>query len=131
MTGSFRSFEAFWPFYLHEHSHPQTRALHIAGTTIGLACLARALASVGDSDRKSKDSGPLPWLAAAAVAGYGPAWIAHFFLEGNRPATFEHPLWSFRADLRMSWLWATGGLDRELRKFGIVPGENRPRLTQG
>jgi hypothetical protein len=129
MTKRFRSFDEFWPFYLREHGHSETRTLHIAGTTIGLACLLRALAAVpGAADRDGRHSGPVPWLVAAAVAGYGPAWVSHFFLEGNRPATFEHPLWSLLGDLRMSWLWATGGLDPELRTAGI--GRN-PAIAGG
>ena len=103
------SFEAFWPVYLHEHSRPETRAFHVAGTVASLTCLAGAVNSL---TRRSEASA-LPWLAGALVAGYGPAWISHFFLEGNRPATFEHPVWSFRGDLRMTWQWLTGSLKPE------------------
>ena len=84
------SFEEFWPFYLGEHSKAATRALHFAGTAGGLL-LAAAAALLGR------------WglLAAAPVFAYGLAWIGHFFVEKNRPATFQHPLWSLRGDFRM------------------------------
>ncbi len=40
-----------------------------------------------------------PWvLFAIPVAGYGFAWVGHFFFEGNRPATFSHPFYSLAAD---------------------------------
>jgi hypothetical protein len=38
---------------------------------------------------------------AGVVFAYACAWAGHFGLEKNRPATFEYPLWSFAADLRM------------------------------
>ena len=37
----------------------------------------------------------------AVICGYAFAWVGHFFVEHNRPATFKYPLWSFAADLRM------------------------------
>lgn len=86
----FESFEEFWPFYVKEHSKKATRILHFVGTTAAMACVA------GGIFTKRR------WLLAVApVAGYGPAWISHFFIEKNRPASFKHPLWSLRADLVM------------------------------
>lgn len=86
----FRSFEEFWPFYVKEHQKKSTRLLHFLGTTGAMACVAGGLLT------KRR------WLLAVApVVGYGPAWVGHFFLEGNRPASFDYPLYSLRADLVM------------------------------
>ena len=103
------SFEAFWPYYLGEHTRPATRALRLFGTWAGLAALGWAVAV-----------GPL-WIALMApVFGYGTAWLSHMALERNRPATFVYPLWSLRADLRMARLAAMGRLGAELRRLGLA-----------
>ena len=91
-----QTFEAFWTFYLSQHQNPVNRALHFGGTTGALFCLALALL------------GRRPLLLLAPLLGYGPAWAGHFLLERNRPATFEQPLWSLRADLRMWWRTVQG-----------------------
>jgi len=86
----FKTFDEFWDFYVKEHSKPSTRILHFVGTTAAMACLAGGLLT------KRR------WLLAVApVVGYGPAWVSHFFIEGNKPATFKYPLWSLRADFVM------------------------------
>jgi hypothetical protein len=41
------------------------------------------------------------FLLYAAIAGYGFAWIGHFFVEHNKPATFKYPLWSLIGDYKM------------------------------
>lgn len=44
------------------------------------------------------------------------AWFSHFTIEGNRPATFGHPFWSFRGDLKMlAMMWR--GRDAELDRI--------------
>jgi hypothetical protein len=53
-------------------------------------------------------------LLVAPVCGYGPAWIAHFFVERNRPATFNHPLWSLAADFVMLGKMIVGTMDDEV-----------------
>lgn len=66
-------------------------------------------------------SGRSAWLLAIPLAGYGLAWIAHFRVERNRPATFSYPLWSLAADFRMWWLWLTRRLGPELERAGVCP----------
>ena len=108
MSEGFKTFADFWIYYLNEHAKPMTRALHFAGTGAGLLLFLLGLMS-GNS-----------WLLLAAlVCGYGPAWVGHFFIEKNRPATFRHPLWSLIADFRMFLFFITGRLGAELRRHGI------------
>ena len=55
--------------------------------------------------------------AVVSLVGYGAAWVGHFFVEHNRPATFQHPLWSFRGDYKMLALMLTGRLHAELARL--------------
>ncbi|HEX8097383.1 MAG TPA: DUF962 domain-containing protein [Pyrinomonadaceae bacterium] len=103
MKREFGSFDEFWPYYVAEHSKPATRALHALGTTAGMACAAALLAS-----------GRWKLLPLAFVPGYAAAWAGHFFVEHNRPATFEHPLWSLMADYKMVALMLSGGMEEEV-----------------
>jgi hypothetical protein len=99
----FQSFAEFWPYYVREHSHPGTRLLHWFGTAAG-AVLLVAAAWTGRW-----------WLAILApLVGYGMAWIGHFVIEHNRPATFTYPLWSFQGDLKMWALMLTGRMQAEV-----------------
>jgi hypothetical protein len=109
------SYGEFWRFYLREHANPTTRLWHIAGTGAASAFLAGAVITES-----------FELLAAAFVAGYGPAWLAHALVEKNRPATFTYPLWSLKSDLRMAAAWISGSLDRELEKAG-VPNPKKPQ----
>ena len=101
-------FEEFWLFYLREHANPKTLALHYAGTCIAVIGIAACVVS-----------GKLWFLLAVPIAGYGPAWIAHFFIEKNQPATFRYPLWSIASDLRMAFAWVTGQIDADLARAGV------------
>ncbi|HZX42731.1 MAG TPA: DUF962 domain-containing protein [Myxococcaceae bacterium] len=103
-----QSFAEFWPYYLREHRQPGTRTLHLVGTTLSLLLLVGAVVS-----------GRAALLLAALLAGYGFAWVGHFAVEHNRPATFRYPLWSLAADWRMWALALSGRLAPELRRAGV------------
>ena len=97
------TFEQFWDFYVGAHRKKSTRVLHFIGTTTAMACVAGGLLT------KRR------WLLLAApIAGYGPAWIGHFFAEKNKPASFEYPLWSLRADFVMWWKTLRGEMQAEV-----------------
>lgn len=104
----YATFEEFWPFYLGEHRDPLNRRMHFVGTTCALATLATAVTTLNPT-----------LLLFAPLFGYGFAWIGHFIVEKNRPATFTYPAWSLRGDFRMYFLMATGSLGPHLERAGI------------
>lgn len=100
------AFQEFWPFYVRQHSKAWTRRFHFAGTLGGLALVVAAVA------------GNRPYLLIwAPVVAYGLAWISHYFIENNRPATFTYPWWSLRGDFKMFGLMLTGKMNAEVRRF--------------
>jgi hypothetical protein len=105
MAEPIASYAEFWPHYLRAHRDKRTRAAHYFGTLSGLALLIAAAIT-----------GEWRLLVAAPVAGYACAWLGHGVFEGNRPATFGHPLWSLYSDFRMLALWGTGRLPFELER---------------
>jgi hypothetical protein len=100
------SFDEFWPQYVHAHRDPVNRALHYVGTTAALGAVATAAVTLNPA-----------WLLVAPVVGYGPAWVGHFVFEKNKPATFEHPLWSLRGDLKMYSLALRGKMTAEVERI--------------
>ncbi|KVI03348.1 Protein of unknown function DUF962 [Cynara cardunculus var. scolymus] len=104
---NFRSMEEFWLFYMNQHSKPATRRWHFAGTLSSLLCLIYALV--------------FNWwfLFCVPLFGYGMAWYSHFYVEGNIPATFGHPIWSLLCDWRMFGLMLTGQMDREIKRLAV------------
>nr|WP_275658918.1 DUF962 domain-containing protein [Shewanella sp. Isolate11] len=77
-----------------EHSDPRCRALHYIGSISVLIIIGFSLLFQNAT-----------WLLLTPIAGYGFAWLGHGIFEHNRPATFEHPLYSFMADWLMLAQW--------------------------
>jgi hypothetical protein len=101
----FKTFDEFWPHYVAEHSKAATRTLHAIGTTTAVACAAALIAG-----RKWR------LLPLALIPGYGAAWISHFFIENNKPATFDYPFWSLIADYKMVGMMIAGKIDEEVER---------------
>ena len=117
MSERIATFEEFWPFYVGEHRSPLGRGLHYVGSIAAPLTLVALIASGA-------------WLAlpAVLVAGYGPAWFAHFVVEKNRPATFTYPRWSLVADYKMLGLALRGRMaDEVTRLYGSPhPSKDAP-----
>ena len=116
-----QTFSEFWAFYVGEHRHPTNRFLHYIGTSVGLSCLV--LAPILQ----------IWWLLAVApVIGYGHAWFGHFAIEGNKPASFAYPGWSFMGDITMLSYALTGRMNREVeRLYGSThPADDAPCLVE-
>lgn len=83
----FKSFSEFYPYYLSEHADPVNRRLHFFGTLLTIIvvlCVIITQVWIG--------------LILVPILGYGFAWIGHYFVEKNKPATFTYPLYSLMGD---------------------------------
>lgn len=91
--------------YVRAHSEKTTRLMHCMGTLLGWGILVAAIVKR-----------EWWWIALALVLPYALAWISHFFVEHNRPATFEHPLWSWLADQKMVGMMLVGRMEQEVKR---------------
>lgn len=101
-------FTSFWPYYVAAHRQRGCRALHYVGTTLATALLVWAAVTLQ----------PL-FVVAALVVGYGFAWVGHFAVEGNRPATFGHPFYSLVADYKMLAFALAGRMSDEVKRLNL------------
>lgn len=106
MAEKFKTFEEFWPYYVGEHQNPVCRALHYVGSSLALGNLVMAVVTLNPA-----------FILSGLVCGYGPAWVGHFFVEKNRPATFTYPRWSLMGDFKMFGIFLTGGMAREVERL--------------
>lgn len=105
MSERISSFEEFYPFYLKQHRNKTCRLLHVIGTTLVFALAITAI----------YHKIPILWIFVP-IAGYGFAWVGHFFFEKNKPATFKYPLWSLRSDFKMYFDILSGDLSLDSSK---------------
>jgi hypothetical protein len=96
----FTSFAQFYPFYLTEHQHPVSRALHYTGSSLVLLLLVYSLYTQH-----------YLLLIGLPLLGYGFAWLGHFGFEKNRPATFKYPIYSFLGD----WVMLKDAISGQLK----------------
>ena len=87
MEKRYTNFKDFYPYYLSEHSHKTTKLLHFIGTSISLYFLFNFFRTFD-----------FVYIILSLLSGYGFAWISHFFIEKNKPATFKYPFYSFVGD---------------------------------
>ena len=93
----YKNFEEFYPYYLKEHRKLGTRVLHFIGTSlfflfVGITIYERDYIFI------------LPTI----VTPYAFAWVGHFFIEKNKPATFQYPGMSLRGDFKLYFQILTG-----------------------
>ena len=82
----YRTFEAFYPYYLSEHSNRTCRRLHFLGAILIAVTLLYTVST--------------KWwwgFLILPVWGYGLGGIGHAFFEKNTPTTSTYPLYSFCA----------------------------------
>ena len=102
-TKRIETYEEFWDYYILEHRQPMTRYFHFVGTLLGIVMLVWFL-----------QGGLFFYIPLCLVVGYGFAWFSHFFIEKNKPATFQYPIWSFISDYKMMFYMLIGKMNAEV-----------------
>jgi hypothetical protein len=101
----YKTFWSFYPYYLTEHSDNTNRALHFIGTLLLLVALVTGIVT-----------GKWWFFALVPILGYGFAWVGHYFIEKNKPATFTYPLYSLASDFVMFWHTITGQIGKKMKE---------------
>ncbi len=100
-----KTYAEFWDFYVQEHIQPLTRLLHFVGTSLGLLMMLWIFRT-----------GNWVYVPLCFIIGYGFSWFSHFFVEKNKPASFQYPLWSFISDYKMMFFMLTGKMNAEVER---------------
>lgn len=105
MEKKYKSFWEFYPFYLTEHQNFVSRTLHFLGTGLVIYLFFYAIYTQW-------------WLGLLYIplAGYGFAWVGHFFFEKNKPATFQYPAYSLGSDFVMFYHILTFQLPKKMKE---------------
>ena len=92
-------------YYLNKHSNETNRLIHFVAITVILYSVILSVVMLNF------------WIGIIGIfSGCLMAWAAHFIFEENRPAMFQHPIWSVISGLRMYIYGLTGRLEIELKK---------------
>ena len=86
----YTTLKEFYPYYLREHNDKYTKLFHFIGTSFTFFFLFAFIATFN-----------FFYLILIPLSGYGFAWVSHFFIEKNKPATFTYPLFSLVSDYIM------------------------------
>jgi hypothetical protein len=93
----YKTFKEFYPHYLNEHNQMGTRVMHFIGTTLFLLFAISAVLELR-----------FLFLFEGVFFAYFFAWISHFFIEKNKPATFKYPWMSLKGDFKLYFEILTG-----------------------
>ena len=86
----YKTLKEFYPYYLSEHGDKYTKLFHFIGTSFTFFFLFAFIATFN-----------IFYLILTPLSGYGFAWVSHFFIEKNKPATFTYPFFSLVSDYIM------------------------------
>ena len=90
MIKQYNNFKDFYPYYIQQHKNKYTKLLHFIGIWLFILFIFNLIYSHEIIN-----------LLYAFLAAYGFAWLGHYFIEKNKPATFSYPFYSFLGDCLM------------------------------
>lgn len=96
MEKEYKDFKSFYAYYLKEHQKPGTRITHFIGTSLFFIWVFLAIANLN-----------FWYFLYGIITAYFFAWVGHFFIEKNKPATFKYPWMSLKGDFKLYFqIWS-------------------------